>query len=107
MSCLLMGPNAKLRSSLLHHEHVVAGRAEGEEGGGMEGARIGKTFHLLLFKTIVEADKTEPVRTDGFLSQYSEEVKEAKRNQIVSPCLGYLRLPVRNSFAQLKWSRVR
>lgn len=40
MSCLLMGPNAKLRSSLLHYEHIrvfVVGRVEGGEGRWWEG----------------------------------------------------------------------
>jgi hypothetical protein len=73
----------------------VAGEAG--RGGEGEGARIRNTFHLLLFKTIFEADMTEPVRADGFLYQYSEEVKEPMSHR-----LGYLRLPVRNSFAQLR-----
>ena len=68
MSCLLMGPNAKLHSCLLHHEHVRLYLYLGAGMGG-GGGRIRNTFHSLLFKTIFEADMTGPDRTDGFLCQ--------------------------------------
>ena len=76
------GSKPELHSSLLHCEHVrmyllLEGRGKGGGGG-----RIRNTFHSLLFKTIFEADMTEPVFVS--IKRGSEGSKEEPMSHRVS-----------------------